>query len=335
VKLLEFLNFGARIARLESALSLEREARARSEAFIAETLEERNILMGEIHHRVKNNLQIIVSLLRLQAGDAAEEATKTALGRAVNRVQAISMAHERLYKSSDFSAAVASSYFRDLAAFLRSALNDEGGADVEYILDADPLPLDPDRCISCGLIVNELVTNAVKHAFPQDGSGKPWRKKRVIIAFGADGEDYVLTVADNGSGMQPESLGGKPDSLGMRMVNSLCRQMRGSLDASYSGGMVFRLRFKAAVQEAPVRKVSALRRIRQAIGRLPEEDRELATRYYMDGRSVAELAASPPMGGNSPGSEPAQVKARLQGLRSRILNELLSAAGKAGEEDKG
>jgi two-component sensor histidine kinase len=298
---------------LREELSLEREARARADAFIAETLEERNILLGEIHHRVKNNLQVIVSILRLQAGRASDASVKEALQRALDRVQTISAAHERLYKSSDFRSADASAYLRDLGDSLRDA----GGSDIEFVLDVDPVPLDTDRCINCGLIVNELVTNAVKHAFPDDGDGKPRSGKRVTVSLKPIGPDYALSVSDNGTGMARENLEGSRGSLGMRMVHSLAHQLRTNLEYSDEGGSAFRLRFKAAELDSSARKSSSLRRIRQAIAALPEENRVLATRYYLDGRGVEEL-------GEAMGLDKDVLAARLKSLRTGIRDALLA-----------
>jgi two-component sensor histidine kinase len=312
-----FLGRKGHIARLRDELALEREARARADAFIAETLEERNLLLGEIHHRVKNNLQVIVSILRLQAGRAADASVKEALQRALDRVQTISAAHERLYKSSDFRSADASAYFRDLVSFLGDSLRVAGGSDVEFALDVDPVPLDTDRCINCGLIINELVTNAVKHAFPDDGEGKPRIGKRVTITMKAVGAEYALSVADNGTGMARENLEGNRGSLGMRMVHSLAHQLRAHLEYSSEGGSTFRLRFKAAEPDSSAQKSSSLRRIRQAIAALPEKNRALATRYYLDGRSIEELV-------EAMGVDRDVLTAKLRSLRMGIRDALLA-----------
>ncbi len=310
---------GGKVARLREELALEREARARSDAFIAETLEERNILMGEIHHRVKNNLQVIVSILRLQAGRAAAPDVKDALRSALDRVQAISAAHERLYKSTDFRSADAAAYFRDLVAFLGDSLHGSGHEEVDFILDVDPISLDPDRCINCGLIINELVTNSVKHAFT---SGQEGRDRRVTISLKRDGEYFALAVADNGAGMARSDLEGARNSLGMRMVQSLAKQLRASFEYSDKGGSRFSFRFKAANPEPAARRSSTLARIRRAIAALPADDRLLASRYNLDGRSVDEIAASM-------GVAPRELSSRLRSLRAGIRDALVAEGGPA------
>jgi two-component sensor histidine kinase len=311
-----FLKLRKKAAWLERELAAEREARARSEAFISETLEERNILMGEIHHRVKNNLQIIISLLRLQGGGAAQEATREALARAVDRVQAISMAHERLYKSSDFSSADISAYLRDLLNSLSSALRAEGGEGVEFVLEAEPLPLDPDRCIDCGLIVNELVTNAVKHAFPGDVCADA--SKRVTVCFSRQGDDYLLSVSDNGVGMPGPMTAGKTGSLGIRMVNSLVRQLKGRLELGPGPGTSISVRFKAESPEGRRDRAPALQRIRRAIDSLPAEDRTLAAQYYMEGRGAADIA-------RAMGLDLDVLMERLRSMRVAIRDSLVSS----------
>ncbi len=313
--------FGKRISRLETDLELEREARARSEAFIVETLEERNILLREIHHRVKNNLQIILSILKLQSDNAEDAATRDAMRKAVNRVQAISMAHERLFKSADFTSAEATTYFRDLVSFLSSALGGGGSSGIEIVLNMDPLVLDPDRCILCGLIVNELVTNAVKHAFPQNVDA-PSHEKRIIITIGREKEEFVLIVADNGVGIPSALINGRRDSLGMIMVNLLSEQLKGRLDVSVSDGTEFTIRFKTHKTMQDVGKASTLRRIRLAIEQLTEEDQSLAKRYYMDGLNMEDLS-------QILGVDSTELNTRLHKLRKCILTELLDSERRA------
>jgi two-component sensor histidine kinase len=298
---------------LETALELERDARIRAEAFVVESLEERKILLGEIHHRVKNNLQTILSLLRLQSGDAPDQGSREALAKAIDRIQAISMVHERLYKSSDMGSADATGYFSDLTAYLSASLRESIGGDFGFDLEIERVGLDPDRCIACGLIVSELVTNAVKHAFPSRPAAAA--SARISISLVAEAGSFKLCVSDNGIGMPEKAAEGRTVSLGMRIVQALVRQLKGELEVSTGPGAAFTVRFPAAVS-TPVRGVpTTMGIIKRAIASLPEGSRILATRYYLEGLSAVDL-------GEELGFDEETTEKRLRELRVLIKDAL-------------
>ncbi|GAB4576366.1 MAG: hypothetical protein Kow0077_32400 [Anaerolineae bacterium] len=205
------------------------------------SLEEKEMLLKEIHHRVKNNLQIISSLLSLQSS-AQENAQVQALFRdSQSRVQSMALIHERLYRS-DISAQVEfNAYLEDLVTSIAETYR-RGTQAVTCEVVADPIPLDLDTAIPCGLIVTELVSNALKHAFP-DGQGG---RIRVQFAQEGPGQDYHLTIEDTGAGLPDNFDLRRAQSLGLQLVHSLGRQLGGAVTTHrLPQGTRFDVRFPA------------------------------------------------------------------------------------------
>ncbi len=196
-------------------------------------LREKEILLKEIHHRVKNNLQIIISLLFLQARKNDDPATTGALMDSETRVKSMALVHEKLYQSENLSSIDFAGYLQNLVANLMVAY----GADDRRIrvkIAAKDLSLTINTAIPLGLIMNELVSNALKYAFP-DG-----REGELSIEGHAEGGTMQITVRDNGIGI-PESLDWRyAESLGLHLVQMLTRQLRGTVDLSRDGGTEFR-----------------------------------------------------------------------------------------------
>ena len=184
-------------------------------------LREREILLQEVHHRVKNNLQVISSLINMQRRRVGDGRAKAALLECQTRVQAIGLIHEQLYRYGDYARVPFAAYVQGLVGRLDEAFGSPGRVRVELDVSAVPLPVD--KAIPCGLIVNELVTNAFKHAFPGDVHGTI----RVRLADPVEGR-VTLTVDDDGAGM-PSAPSPESTSLGLQLVQTLVAQLLGTL----------------------------------------------------------------------------------------------------------
>ncbi len=216
-------------------LQLERTKQA-----IRESLREKELLLGEIHHRVKNNLQIVQSLLDMQAGLTEDAGAARALRDSQHRIQSMALIHQTLYQSQDFAEVEFEHFLHRLTHHLQSSY---GRGDLLIESDADHVCMPIDRAIPCGLIVNELVTNALKHAFPDHRSG--W--VRVQLKTPEPGK-LILSIADNGIGI-PESLDFDAlTSLGVQLIHILSEQLHADLEIQRRNPTRFTLRFSSDEQ---------------------------------------------------------------------------------------
>jgi PAS domain S-box-containing protein len=208
----------------------------RTEERISNTLAEKVVILKEVHHRVKNNLQIICSLLDLQSDSITDEKSRSYFLESQDRIRSMALVHERLYKSEDFTTIGFEEYIRDLCAHLfDSYLADPGR--ITLNIDAGGLSMGIDRAIPWGLIINELVSNALKHAFPDNRSGE------ISIRIRLDEDDwFALTVADTGVGMPPDLDFKNTGTLGMQLVNMLTLQLNGHIFMEGTTGTVFNIR---------------------------------------------------------------------------------------------
>ena len=208
------------------------------------SLREKELLLKEVHHRVKNNLQVISSLLKLQAQELRDPETARLFRESQGRVRSMALIHEQLYRSNDLARIDFAAYVEDLVGHLDRGLGNRAAA-VGFRIDVQPLPLPLDLAIPCGMIVNELVSNALEHAF-QDG-----REGEIRVAFTGDGDAYCLTVADNGQGMSQQSIANEAASLGLKVVRALVRQLHAVLDIQHDGGTAFVIHFAGPQGEQP------------------------------------------------------------------------------------
>jgi two-component sensor histidine kinase len=200
-------------------------ARKKAESALLESLREKESLLKEVHHRVKNNLQVISSLLRLEADRLEGPVAEKVLGDLQGRVRAMALLHENLYSSSNLAGVDMPTYLRSLCQqMLRASSNNRAGL-VDLKVDAAPLHMEIGQAIPCGLLVNELVTNCLKHAFPRERGGVI----EVSLQPEESGHMWRLGVCDNGVGL-PANLASARDSksLGMQLVSDLGRQLQGS-----------------------------------------------------------------------------------------------------------
>jgi len=209
----------------------------RTEALIQRDLQEKEILLKELHHRVKNNLTVITSLLNLQAQkiETKEEALN-GFKESRDRVFSMALVHEKLYKSNDLTNIDMKSYIVDMVNQLKNLY--DFGNNVKIEIDVKNVLLDVNTAIPCGLILNEMITNALKHAFPEHQSGKI-----KIKLFPRKKLDYEFYVSDNGVGL-PEDFDIKEvDSLGLRLISMLTEQINGRLEVSRNKGTSFKIVF--------------------------------------------------------------------------------------------
>jgi PAS domain S-box-containing protein len=217
--------------------------RRQAEQLLQASLTEKEILLKEVHHRVKNNLQIIVSMLSLQASRATGTSDMEALRQSRDRVQTIALIHERLYRSSDLARIPFREYLQGLTENLLASYR-VGPGRVSLRLAIDDIVLGVDLGIPVALIINELVSNALKHAFPGDRTGE------LRIEMHAAGRGRLtLCVADDGVGLPPELDIARIASLGLQMVTALVRQIGGTLELEQSSGTQVRISFDEPAME--------------------------------------------------------------------------------------
>jgi PAS domain S-box-containing protein len=211
---------------------------------LRDSLEEKEVMLREIHHRVKNNLQVIIALMGLQAESVTDKKTQEMLAELQARARAMSLVHETLYQSQNIARVNLTTYIKNLSANVMQTI----GMNVNTLLmvDADDVHVGIDAAIPCGLIINELVTNALKYAFPP-AAPEPGRTPgpcEIHIGIRSDGPSIALSVSDNGIGLPEGFDWKKAKSLGLRLVNILaCNQLRGTIDVDTSAGTKFLIRF--------------------------------------------------------------------------------------------
>lgn len=208
--------------------------RKQFEEKLQQSLIEKEILLKEIHHRVKNNMQVISSLLSLQAGSSGDARVEALFAESQHRINSMALIHEKLYRSQDLARVDFGEYLRDLMDNLAAAQGARA-RDVALELHAGRLELGIDTAIPCGLIVNELVSNAFKHGFPNGGRGT------ISVRMGREEKRLRLTVRDSGRGL-PESIDfNQVTSLGMKLVLMLVRQLSGEIRWENHDGATFEL----------------------------------------------------------------------------------------------
>ncbi len=205
---------------------------------IKESLLEKEVLLREIHHRVKNNLQIISSLLNLQTSYVGGEETINVLKESQNRVKTMAMVHEKLYQSEDLKDINFKEYLEHLVPDLFYSYGIKRGI-IDLQIDVDNLQMDIDTAIPCGLIVNELVTNSLKYAFPG-----PESNGIVKVKLKKLGDKLELTISDNGRGLPDELNIETTETLGLKMVTILVNQLKGTIELDRTNGTKFRIIFR-------------------------------------------------------------------------------------------
>jgi PAS domain S-box-containing protein len=211
--------------------------RKKNEKLLQNSLDEKEILLKEIHHRVKNNLMIISSLLNLQSRYIKDEESKTIFKESQNRARSMALIHERLYQSADLKRIDFGDYINTLSNDLYHTYIMDTSL-IKLNIDVDDVKLDINTSIPLGLILNELVTNSLKHAFPEGKKGE------ISIIFHKYDEKYLLEVNDNGIGFPDEIDYKNTESLGLRLVTSLTEQIDGKIEFNNASGTSFKIIFK-------------------------------------------------------------------------------------------
>jgi PAS domain S-box-containing protein len=211
----------------------------RAEEKIKASLREKDILISEIHHRVKNNLQVISGLLDLQARASKNPVVIEGFRESRNRVHAMAMVHEKLYNVGDFSRIELAGYVRSLSQELFQSHNIHTGK-IELTTQADgEVHVDISKAIHCGLIMNELISNTLKHAFPGEGLGK-----LQISIHETKTKEIEIVVRDNGLGLPDDVDINEPRSVGLHLVNGLVKnQLDGQIEVKRDHGTEFRITF--------------------------------------------------------------------------------------------
>ena len=234
---LEYL-VGERTSALEKEI-VEHKA---AEDDLANSLEEKELLLKEVHHRVKNNMQVISSLLNIQAETAGNEVLSDLLGASQQRIKSMSLIHENLYQSDNFQEIDFEDYIKTLANSL-CRFYSVPGVDILLDVNVDNVYLDLETAVPCGLIINELISNSLKHAFKdRQGSGT------ISIDFRTVGCSNVLDIRDDGKGLPEDFRLEDSSSMGMEIVSILTQQLDGKIQIIGTQGAAFKISFPRKVK---------------------------------------------------------------------------------------
>nr|WP_243687551.1 sensor histidine kinase [Methanobacterium formicicum] len=214
--------------------------RSYAEKAIKESLEEKEVLLREIHHRVKNNMQIISSLLNLQRQHVSGEETRDVLKESQGRVKSMAMIHEKLYQSPNLTRVDFKDYIEKLASNLIYTYKIEN-RDIEQVFEVKDVEMNIDTAIPCGLIINELITNSLKYAFPPSFQNK---KGVIKIKLVQTGNLFQLEISDNGVGLHADIEPENAETLGLQLVHTLVNQLDGSLKIDRIRGTKFTITFQ-------------------------------------------------------------------------------------------
>jgi two-component sensor histidine kinase len=205
---------------------------------LKESLKEKETLLKEVHHRVKNNLQIITSILRLHSYNTSDQGLKDILQECYNQVYSMSMLHEKMYRSDTLSDVGADDHIRSLGLYLIDEISARG-ADVRFLADIDPeIRFSLDKGIPLSLMLNEMITNSLKYAFSGDGPGQ------ISISLQKyNSGNYRLIYSDNGCGLPEDFRIEDSESLGFELITNLAEQLDGKLEIENNGGLKYILIF--------------------------------------------------------------------------------------------
>ena len=224
--------------RIQTAV-IDIHERKRAEEQIKSSLKEKEVLLREIHHRTKNNMQVMISLLKIQAENIEDKQVAEMFKKSRDRIKSMALVHEKLYQSKGLADVDFKGYVKSLVNSIFSSYG-ASAAGITSITETDDVSIGLETAIPCGLIINELVSNSLKYAFPGNRIGE------ISIALRSFDEDaLVLEVGDNGIGM-PEDLDFRNTaSMGLHLVNILSEdQLHGKIELDRAGGTTFRIRFK-------------------------------------------------------------------------------------------
>ncbi len=217
----------------------------KAEEQIKASLAEKEVLLKEIHHRVKNNLGIVSSLLQMQCRRTQDPQATAILRDSQNRIASIALVHEKLYRSEDLANIDFAQYIPDLTTHLFDSYNVSSGS-VKLNIQVDDVSLDIETAIPCGLIINELVSNALKYAFPDNCQGEIKLRLYQECKFSLEPQQQqtlILIISDNGIGLPQDFHSSKTKTLGITLVYGLVKQLRGSIEINSQQGTEFKITF--------------------------------------------------------------------------------------------
>jgi two-component sensor histidine kinase len=212
--------------------------RKRSEEQVKASLAEKEVMLKEIHHRVKNNLQVISSLVSIQADNMADERMRDEFNDVCDRIRSMALIHEKLYQTGDLAQLNFAEYSTSLLKYLWNS-HDTLAEKIQLNLVLAPVTMSIESAVPCGLILNELAGNALKHAFPGNGSGEV----TVGLEHDSVSNTVCLWVRDNGVGLKPDMDWRQSSSLGLHLVDILASQLRGTVETRMGPGTEFRVTF--------------------------------------------------------------------------------------------
>lgn len=204
------------------------------------SLREKDVMLKEIHHRVKNNLAVISALLSLQADHVEDEKSRILFLESIGRIKTMALIHEKLYQSEMLASVEMGNYFKELASSIEESFQSKKQK-VKVHIEADDSSLDITKAIPCGLIINELLTNSFKHAFNDRREGNIYLSSRVI---NGGNDRYVMKVSDDGIGLPNDSATLERSSLGFTIIRGLASQISADLDIQSDQGTSISLTFK-------------------------------------------------------------------------------------------
>jgi two-component system, sensor histidine kinase PdtaS len=218
-------------------LNIQQKEINKKNASLERTLLDKDLLLKEVNHRVKNNLHIVMSLLESQSAYVENDLAHDAIKDSQNRVQTIALIHQKLYNSENITQVDMQSYIPELIDYLNDSINFKNeniviSHDIEYIL------LDVSQAIPAGIILNEAITNAIKYAFPKG------RKGEILVSMRLSGKLVILQIRDNGGGLPLDYDSNKTNSLGANLIKGLTNQLKGTLDITSDRGVSITVKFK-------------------------------------------------------------------------------------------
>lgn len=201
------------------------------------SLNEKEILLSEIHHRVKNNMAVISGLLELQSGYFEDEHSRSLFEQSRNRIQSMALIHDKLYHHETFARIDFNAYCQELINFIKSSYNNSR-SQIEFTLSCTDVFIDIKNAVPCGLILNELISNAYKHAFKDRDNGE------IKIVCTKMGGKFTMMVSDNGIGFDAPSIIEKPVSLGLTLISALVQQVNGNIKVANKNGTTYYISFE-------------------------------------------------------------------------------------------
>ena len=225
------------------AIILDITERKIAEKELKNSLIEKETLLREIHHRVKNNMQIISSLLSLQSRYITDEEAMEIFQEGQNRVRSMALVHEKLYKSENLSKINIQDYINDMISYLSRSYSLDYNS-IKFKINVQDIPLNIDTAVPLGLIITEIITNSLKYAFPANGSFNGSEVNGEIeVKLEKKNKNYMMTIGDNGIGLPEDFDIQNIDTLGLKLVNVLVGQLKARMEILNGNGTTFKIDF--------------------------------------------------------------------------------------------